>query len=321
MIKLLLIIIIDLFFILYFKNISRFINIFDLPDNKRKIHTTEVASIGGVLIILNIIFSYLFLKNESYIYDFDFKLIFFCFLFFSIGLIDDKFTINHNIKLMIFVVLTFLFLKIDSKLINNLSFSFYETTTELGKYSLIFSIFCIVVFINAFNMFDGINFQSAIYSIFIFSIFIINNFYSLLSFSIIFGLIFFLYLNYKNLCFLGDNGTILLGFLISALFVKSSHQQLFYADEILLIMLVPGIDLIRLFISRILEKNNPFRPDKNHFHHLILNKFGLYKANIILFALIIFPYIIAKFLNMFLMMIILSIIFYIFIYMKTKEKI
>ena len=68
MIKLLLIIIIDLFFILYFKNISRFINIFDLPDNKRKIHTTEVASIGGVLIILNIIFSYLFLKNESYIY-------------------------------------------------------------------------------------------------------------------------------------------------------------------------------------------------------------------------------------------------------------
>tara|TARA_B100000989_G_scaffold297306_1_gene282724 strand:- start:1083 stop:2045 length:963 start_codon:yes stop_codon:yes gene_type:complete len=320
MIKLLLIIIIDLFFILYFKNISRFINIFDFPDNKRKIHTTEVASIGGVLIFLNIIFSYLLLKNESYIYDVDFTLIFFCFLFFLIGLIDDKFTINHNIKLMIFVVLTFLFLKIDSKLINNINFSFHETK-DLGKYSLIFSIFCIVVFINALNMFDGINFQSAIYSTFIFSIFITNNFYALLSFSVILSLIFFLYLNYKNLCFLGDNGTILLGFLISALFVKSSHQQLFYADEILLIMLIPGIDLIRLFISRILEKNNPFKPDKNHFHHLMLNKFGLYKSNIILFALIIFPYIIAKILNMFLIMIILSIIVYIFIYMRMKQKI
>ncbi len=170
-------------------------------------------------------------------------------------------------------------------------------------------------------MFDGINFQSAIYSTFIFSIFITNNFYTLLSFSVIFSLIFFLYLNYKNLCFLGDNGTILLGFLISALFVKSSQQQLFYADEILLIMLIPGIDLIRLFISRILKKNNPFKPDKNHFHHLMLNKFGLYKANIILFALIIFPYIIAKILNMFLIMIILSILVYTFIYMKIKQKI
>ena len=40
--------------------------------------------------------------------------------------------------------LTFLFLKIDSKLINNLSFSFYETK-DLGRYSLIFSIFCIFV--------------------------------------------------------------------------------------------------------------------------------------------------------------------------------
>ena len=42
MIKLLLIIIIDLIFIFYFKNISKFINIFDFPDNKRKIHTTEL---------------------------------------------------------------------------------------------------------------------------------------------------------------------------------------------------------------------------------------------------------------------------------------
>ena len=38
-------------------------------------------------------------------------------------------------------------------------------------------------------------------------------------------------------------------------------------------MLLPGLDLIRLFIFRILKKRNPFSPDRNHLHHYLLKKY------------------------------------------------
>ena len=133
------------------------------------------------------------------------------------------------------------------KLILKLNFTFLDNFIYLGIYSEIFTVFCFLIFLNAFNMYDGINLQSSSYSILIFSIFIFKQFYVNLSIVIIISLIFFLILNYKNKCFLGNNGSLFLAFLISYIFVESSNTHLFYADEILLIMLIPGLDLIRLF--------------------------------------------------------------------------
>ena len=42
-------------------------------------------------------------------------------------------------------------------------------------------------------------------------------------------------------------------------------------------MMVPGVDMFRLFLMRILSKKNPFSPDRNHIHHLLLNKIFKYK--------------------------------------------
>ena len=54
-------------------------------------------------------------------------------------------------------------------------------------------------------------------------------------------------------------------------------------------MLVPGIDLIRLFFKRIFLKRNPLSSDRFHLHHLLLSKYSYKKTIIILIALIIFP--------------------------------
>ena len=43
-------------------------------------------------------------------------------------------------------------------------------------------------------------------------------------------------------------------------------------------MLIPGIDMIRLFFERIKNKRNPFSNDRWHFHHLLLNKYGYLKT-------------------------------------------
>ena len=54
-------------------------------------------------------------------------------------------------------------------------------------------------------------------------------------------------------------------------------------------MLVPGIDLIRLFFKRILIKKNPLAPDRFHLHHLLLLKYSYFKSLLILYGLITLP--------------------------------
>ena len=58
-------------------------------------------------------------------------------------------------------------------------------------------------------------------------------------------------------------------------------NNVFYAENIFLLMLYPGLDMLRLFISRILKGKSPFTSDRNHFHHMLLNKFNSKYALII----------------------------------------
>lgn len=309
-VNIILIILLNILVIKYISEISKFVNLYDLPDNNRKLHTKKIAPIGGVIIFSNItlFFSYNFFFHK--ILD-KFELFLFSSLIFLIGFIDDKFKINANFKFFLFIIFGLLLFKTDNNLIiNELNFSFLENSIYLGKYSLLFSVFSLVIFLNAFNMFDGINLQSSIYGIFIFIVFILNNHFLNLSLVVVVGLIFFLYLNYKNICFLGDNGSLLVSFLIAYIFFQSSNEKIFFADEILLIMIIPGIDLIRLFFTRLMQAKSPFTPDDKHFHHHLLKKFGLIKTNLIVFLLTSIPYTLASITNQFLLLIVIVLFIY-----------
>ena len=111
----------------------------------------------------------------------------------------------------------------------------------------------------------------------------------------------FLYLNFKNKIYLGDNGVFINSFIISYFIIKSYNYNIESAlksDEILLLFLIPALDLIRLFISRIMNLKNPFSGDRNHIHHLLLNKLGnIYLVNLILILLSGIPLLIYIFTN------------------------
>jgi UDP-GlcNAc:undecaprenyl-phosphate GlcNAc-1-phosphate transferase len=144
--------------------------------------------------------------------------------------------------------------------------------------------------LNAFNMFDGINLQSSLYSLSIFLIFILKGLFVEISLTMILSLIFFSYLNFRNKCFLGNNGSLLIAFVIAYLFIKSqSTPYAFLADEIFLAMAVPGLDLLRLAVQRIYNSKHPFHPDRNHIHHILLKKIGYNKTLVIVVSLIIVP--------------------------------
>lgn len=311
----------NLLVVFNFNKLSKFINSYDHPSIDLKNHKKKTPNIGGLLIFVNIIIFEIYFSSTSSLLQSN---IFFVSAIFLIGYLDDRYNLSANIRLvsLLLIILTMIFLNKETYLIESLHFSFLKKSFYLGNFSVFFTVLSFLLFINAFNMFDGINLQSGIYSIFIFIIFLFKGVSIDLSSVIIISLFFFVYLNYKNKCFLGNGGSILLPFIIAHLFSKDSNtSQVFYADEIFLIMLIPGIDMLRLFIERIWRGNNPFKGDRNHIHHLLFTKFSEFKTASITLGLIFIPNLMATINDSFIFAITVSLfLYFIIIYLLTRRS-
>ena len=288
---------INLIFLFFFKKISSFIDIFDYPDSVRKFHKKKVALIGGYLILINLLLIFIinFFYKEYLISSIlhQEKSVFFILascLLFSLGTCDDKYLISANKKLFFsFGILLFFLYFNDQSVIKEIRFSFLQEKILLNNFSIIFTLFCFLLFINAFNMFDGINLQSGLYALISLIYLTFLNPNEVFYFIIIIGLLFFLFLNYKNKTFLGDGGTYLVSFIIGYSFIQNYNSfTITYADQIFFLMLFPGLDLLRLSIVRILNNKHPFSPDRLHMHHLLLEKFKYNKTILIIFFLQLF---------------------------------
>ena len=148
--------------------ISKKINIIDKADNIRKLHKLNVPQIGGLYIYfaltVYVIYSNLFSLNNIYQYDILILYIFSSF-FFLLGVIDDKYNLNANIKLISFTLLVSILIILNTNiLIQEVRLNFLGIKFNLGKFSYFWTLICFLLFINAFNMFDGINLQSGLYS-------------------------------------------------------------------------------------------------------------------------------------------------------------
>jgi UDP-GlcNAc:undecaprenyl-phosphate GlcNAc-1-phosphate transferase len=314
-------ILVNLVIFFTFKKNKIFRSIIDKPDKIRKLHILPVPLAGGMIIFTNLIlffliyyFFYDFLPKEIFFQNFTIFIIFMIslVLVFFLGLVDDKVNINPLLKFLLLTIIIIPLLIFDESLvIKKIQLSFVSESIHFGHYGLIFSLFCFLVYLNAFNMFDGINLQSGLYSLLIFLSIFYFSYLSLLLLVLIISMVGFSFLNSKNLTFLGDSGTLMLAFLISYFFIKLyNFEIIFFADEIVLYMIIPGLDLIRLFVIRIMNKKNPFKPDRQHLHHLLLEKYQ-YKLTIcIILFLILFPIILSYLSNNFFMILILTVLLY-----------
>ena len=272
--EILIILLINFLFFINLKKISKKINIFDSPNPDIKIHKSSVFLGGGIVFYISF-----FLIYWQNIFFFDYYLMkistfLLGTLIFILGLVDDKFKINYFSKFFfLIIILILIFFFDESVVVNNLKLSFTRSEFDISSYSYFFTLLCFLLFLNAANLFDGINFQCGAYFLIIFILFyFITKLYFFLLFAI--PLIFFLFMNFKNKIFLGDSGSLFIAFLISYFSVTIYHQNFFDADDIIILMIVPGLDMFRLFIVRIAKKKNPFKGDLNHLHHLMEKKLG-----------------------------------------------
>ena len=238
----------------------------DVPDKNRKLHDKPTFIIGGVFIAIYLIF-YL---AQNIIFNNDYLLIILIssLAIFLIGIYDDYIQIGPYKKLFFLSLIILLAIFFDSRLvIDNLYFSTFNKSFSLGKYSYLITILCMLLLINSLNLSDGINGLAIGISIIWVCYLVLNSNIKILIFLI--PLLFLLLILFFNILkgnfFLGDNGTLVLSSLIGFVVILSYNFNLnneetqISAENIFILFFIPGVDMFRLFILRILNKGIHFQ--------------------------------------------------------------
>ena len=257
----------------------------------RSSHSQHVPSFGGVTFFIILVIS-LSISEQFFVTSRAMFLIPSCLVIFFTGLKDDMTGISPWNKIMMQVIATtMLFLSPDFQITNLHGFLGIH---EIPHWICIPLAFVVVVFyINAYNLIDGIDGLASALGALFFTFFAIT-YYSLEDYmmmsvclSMVGSFIAFLRYNVSSdkRIFLGDTGSLFIGFLIAAIVInilsKDYHEDISmrYISNLPLLMIsalfIPIFDSIRVFTIRIQNGRNPFRPDRTHVHHVILDYFKL----------------------------------------------
>ena len=148
---------------------------------------------------------------------------------------------------------------------------------------------------------------------------IIKNFSIDLNIVILLTSLFFLKINYNSKSFLGNSGSYFLPFLLGSLFILFYNSDSnIVADEIVMLIFIPGLDLMRLFFMRIINKKNPMHADRNHFHHYLMKKKSNFETICIIYSIICIPMSILFFYKSFILVIAIQALLYFYVLHKFK---
>lgn len=266
--------------------ISNVKHLFDLPD-ERKTHKQSTPNLGGIAIFGGLIFSLTFWSDQRLIQELQYILAAIMILFFM-GVKDDLLSIRAYKKLIVQIITAFIIVHWTE--IRLTTFYGLFGIWDIGMVpSYILSIFTIVSITNAFNLVDGIDGLAGTIGVICALMFgswfyLMESYqYAILAFSLIGTLLGFLYYNWTPAkIFMGDTGSLILGFVISILAVKfiemnrvmerdAMYKILSVPVVTIGILIIPIFDTFRVFLIRILNKRSPFSPDRNHIHHLLLD--------------------------------------------------
>jgi UDP-N-acetylmuramyl pentapeptide phosphotransferase/UDP-N-acetylglucosamine-1-phosphate transferase len=264
--------------------------LFDIPD-ARKVHTTPIPSLGGLAMFSGFLLSLLLTVNLSGNTSFQYYIASFLIIFF-LGMKDDLVIISPIKKFVGQAVVAALLATKGGLLITSMhGFLGIEHLDPSASYFLTF--FTVIVVINAFNLIDGIDGLAGSVGLITSTVFATYFFingdmtHALLGYSFAGSLAAFLIYNYNPAkIFMGDTGSMLLGLVNVILVIRFIEMgPVFTAHPIVAspaigfgILLLPLMDTLRVFAIRILHRRSPFSPDRNHLHHILLERGMSHKA-------------------------------------------
>lgn len=275
-------------------------HLYDFPD-ERKLHKTNVPTLGGLAIFAGMIFSLTFWSTQKEIVELQYIIASIIVLFF-IGMKDDLFNLVHYKKLLGQLFSAYILVHwADIKITSFFGLFGIYNLDPLTAYA--FSIFTMVVITNAMNLIDGIDCLAASVGVVATTVFgawfyLANQTqYVILSASVLGSLLAFLYYNRTPAkIFMGDTGSLIVGIVLSILAIKFIEMNrvipLDGPNKIrgipvvtMGILIIPLFDTLRVFTNRILQGKSPLNPDRNHLHHLLIDiGFSHVRATVILIS-------------------------------------
>lgn len=251
--------------------LGRWLDVIDHPDGLRKRHARPTPLIGGIALMVPLV---LVAAGEALARsapDAIFGVLALAGLgFMLLGLFDDRHQAPPNLRLLISVALCSLLLVIEPGLqLHELQFG--PLVVPLAVFALPFTVLCLVGLQNAINMADGLNGLVIGLSIFWTICLLLYAPPALIPYLslMLMGLLILLAYNVSGRLFLGDAGSYSLGVSIGLLMIYVHHAAggRLPMTTVMLWLLVPVLDCLRVMISRLLANRSPVAADTNHLHH------------------------------------------------------
>lgn len=260
-------------------------NLYDIPD-ERKLHTKKIASLGGVGIFAGFIVASLLSiqgqQNPEFQYFFASAII-----VFFLGLKDDIVILSASKKFIGQLLAASILIHLGGIRLDSMYGVFGIEQLPTG-FELALTYLTIIVIINSFNLIDGVDglasslgiLSTVVFGIYFFAI--DYQAYALFAFAMAGSLMAFLIFNHHPAkIFMGDSGSLMIGLINAILvikFINVAHDP-FVAIPVqssvafgFAVLIVPLLDTLRVFSVRILNAKSPFTPDRNHVHHLFLDR-------------------------------------------------
>ena len=245
--------------------------------NDRKKHSGSVPINGGLSMFIGFFIGLIFIFNN---YDKTLILLLTSFLILMVGFIDDIYDSKVFTRLTFQILIVLLAIFIGDIKIHTFGDIIGVGNIQLGNWSIIVTILAFLAGMNALNWIDGIDGLASMCAIITFSAIIffahITNNAITLNICLFYLVILSAFLVFnlsKRKIFMGDSGSLFLGFGISWLLidVSQSENPIFNPVTALWIFAVPLIDIIAVIILRLKNNTSLLLPDNNHIHHQILN--------------------------------------------------
>lgn len=256
--------------------------LFDIPGEERKLHKNIIPSMGGIMIFAGAIFSFTLWFPADQVKDFKYLIPCAIVLFF-VGVKDDIIGTAPVKKLIAHLIVAFIMVLMADIRLSSLH-GLFGVREIPYQFSVLLSVFTYIVVVNAFNLIDGVDglaggvgfLTSIAFGVWFYLVG--DQVYAVLAFSLAGAILGFLRYNfYPAKIFMGDSGSLLIGFLIAVMAIEMVE----YEKSILpitvqvvskpilamAILVIPLLDTARIFIYRSAKGMSPFKADNNHIHH------------------------------------------------------
>lgn len=270
-------------------SVARRAGLLDQPDG-RKTHKEPTPLVGGLCVWAALLATSLILVG----YEVNLSMMIWLSIVLVVGLVDDFVDLSAVSRSIVHLIVVLGIWFTDGLSVQSIGsiFTPHEAVTFSVGVGLFFTGIAVIGAINAVNMIDGVDgLLGALVSVSLCSLLlvavlttepgIVGNVFALTDVAILLGAIVgFLLLNARLFgsasarVYMGDAGSTLLGFLLVYLLIDFSHGQNAVIGPVVAgwILGVPLLDASAVILRRVLDRQSPVKPGRDHMHHILLNR-------------------------------------------------